>query len=175
MPVVPDPAPEVSGTGTRSTDKTLHTEERSLPPFHTLAVSGLAVVYLSHGETGKARLMVWGMPIEDVITTVEGGMLTVITHHGESIKVYVSSPSQKAITVDGAGILNSEDTLRANRLEISLRGNGAARLDVDARDLKVNMNGGDHELTGKARRYEMFNLENSSHGRVLNPGLRVGE
>ncbi len=154
------------------------TEERSLPPFHTLAVSGLAVVYLSHGETGKARLTVSGMPIEDVITRVEGGVLTVTTrgqHNGESIKVYVSSPALKAISVDGAGILYSENTLRADRLEISLLGNGAAKLDVDARNLKVNMNGGDLELTGKARRYEVFNLENSSHGRLLNSDLSVGE
>jgi hypothetical protein len=87
----------------------------------------------------------------------------------------VSSPALKAISIDGAGILYSENTLRADRLEISLLGNGAAKLDVDARDLKVNMNGGDLELTGKARRYEVFNLENSSHGRLLNPGLSVGE
>jgi hypothetical protein len=177
-PDVPDPAPEVPFTGTRSTDKTLRTEERSLPEFHTLAVSGLAVVYLSHGETGKARLLVSGMPIEDVITTVEGGVLTVTTrgqHNGESIKVYVSSPALQAISVDGAGILYSENTLRAGRLEISLLGSGAAKLDVDARDLKVNMNGGDLELTGKARRYEVFHLENSSKGQLLNPGLSVGE
>jgi hypothetical protein len=177
-PDAPDAAPVVPVTGTPATDKTLRTEYRSLPPFHTLAVSGLAVVYLSHGETGKAQLMVSGMPIEDVITSVEGGVLTVTTrgqHNGELIKVYVSSPALKAISIDGAGILYSENTLRADRLEISLLGNGAAKLDVDARDLKVNMNGGDLELTGKARRYEVFNLENSSHGRLLNPGLSVGE
>ncbi len=177
-PDVPDPAPEVPITGTRSTDKPLRMEERPISEFHTLAVSGLAVVYLSHGETGKARLEVSGMPIEDVITTVEGGVLTVTTrgqHNGESIKMYVSSPALKVISVDGAGQLYSENTLRAGRLEISLLGSGAAKLDVDAQDLKVNMNGGDLDLTGKARHYQVFHLENSSRGRLLNPGLSVGE
>ena len=177
-PNVPDPAPEVPVNGTRPAAKPLRTEERSLPEFHTLTVSGLAVVYLAHGETGKARLLVSGIPIGDVITTVEGGVLTVTTrgqHNGESIKVYVSSPALRAISVDGAGILYSENTLRADRLEISLLGNGAAKLDVDAKDLKVRMNGGDLELTGKARRYEVFHQENSSHGRLLNPGLSVGK
>jgi hypothetical protein len=179
---VPVAVPDVNavgrGTGNRTADKTVREEERPLSPFHSLAVSGLAVVYLSHGETGKARLEVSGMPIEDVITQVEGGVLTVTTrgqHNGESIKVYVSSPALKAIAVDGAGILYSENTLRAGRLEISLLGSGAAKLDVDAGDLKVNMNGGDLDLTGKARSYEVFHLENSSRGRLLNPGLHVGE
>ena len=174
----PDPGPAMTIPGSRTADETLRTEERSLGAFHTLTVSGLAVVYVSHGETGKARLVVSGMPIEDVITTVEGGVLTVTTrgqHHSESIKVYVSSPVLKAISVDGAGQLYGENTLRAGRLDISLLGSGAAKLDVDARDLKVRMNGGDLELTGKARRYEVFHLENSSRGRLLNPGLSVGE
>jgi hypothetical protein len=175
---VPEVTAVVTEAGTRTAAKTTKEEERSIPEFHSLHVSGLAVVYLSQGETGKARLAVSGMPIEDVLTTVEGGVLTVTTrgqHNGESIKVYVSSPSLQSISVDGAGQLYSENTLRATRLEVSLLGNGAAKLHVDVQDLKVNMNGGDLDLTGKTRKYQVFNLENSSHGRLSNNGLAVGE
>ncbi len=175
---VPEVNPIVTEAGTRTADKTAKEEERSIPEFHSLHVSGLAVVYLSQGETSKAKLAVSGMPIEDVLTTVEGGILTVTTrgqHNGESIKVYVSSPSLRSISVDGAGQLYSENTLRAKRLEVSLLGNGAAKLQVDVQDLRVNMNGGDLDLTGKARSYQVFNQENSSHGRLSNNGLSVGE
>ncbi len=119
-------------------------EERVIPKFHSLHVSGLAVVYLApSGDPGKVKLEVSGMPIQEVLTTVKDGVLIVTTqgtHKGENIKVYVSSPTVKAITVSRAGILYSQETISAEKLSISVEGVGAAQLAVNTQELVINRN-----------------------------------
>ena len=109
-------------------------EDRLISEFHTLHVSGLAEVFISRGETKKVKVIVSGMPAEEVITSIEGGILTVTTkgtHSGESVKVHVSSRTLQSVEVSGAAKLYTSDVLKGEKLKISVSDAAAAVLDVD--------------------------------------------
>jgi len=128
-------------------------EERAIGAFHTLKVSGLAVVHLSKGATKTATVEVSGMPMEDLITEEKNGVLTVTTrgqHSGEQIRVLVSAPTLKSIEVGGAAELYSKETIQAEALDISVVDVGAAWLDVDVDKINIHMKGGDLTITGTA-------------------------
>ncbi|MEO0339585.1 MAG: DUF2807 domain-containing protein, partial [Bacteroidota bacterium] len=112
----------------------LQKETRKIGAFHSLVTNGLAVVYLSPGESDEAEINVSGMPMEDLITKVVDGVLTITTrgqHNGESIKVNISAKALKSITVGGASELYSRGPIESDDLQIQLDDVGSAWLEVN--------------------------------------------
>ena len=155
------------------------TEERTIAPFSKLQVSGLAVVYLSQGPHKIARVEASGIPIEDVITQSENGLLTVTTKNnnvfGESIAVYVSSPNLTAIEVGGAAEVIGQNTLVGENLKVISVDAGAANLSVDLYRLHLQMDGGDIDVEGKAIMEKVDFLPMSERGSLDQSGLNVLE
>ncbi|GAB5553820.1 MAG: hypothetical protein Sapg2KO_34110 [Saprospiraceae bacterium] len=127
-------------------------ERRPIAAFESLEVSGLAVVYLSDGPTKDIKVDVEGMPITDLITRVEKGKLIITTqgeHNGEAIRVSVSGKNLKQITVKGAGELISQDAIKSDDLVITVAEVGAAWLELNTKNVTINMKGGDLDLSGR--------------------------
>lgn len=168
--------------GNASCQETVHKgkpteEDRPISEFHTLHVSGMAEVYISRGETKEFKVIVSGMPAEDVITNNEGGVLTVTTkgnHSGESVKVYVSSPTLQSIEVSGAAKLYTSDVLKGEKLKILVSDAATAVLEVDVESLEIVMKGaGDLKVTGEAVHQQIRSY--NSKGSLDNSGLKIQE
>ncbi len=154
------------------------TEQRSVKSFDRVRVSGLAVVYYSQGPEKDLQLEVSGMPIEDVITEVKNGELHVYTSIdktfiGESIKVYVSSPSIKSIFVDDAAEFKGQTQIAEETLKVSSFGAGAVELGVDVDRLHLVMDGGDIDIEGRATMERTDFLNDANDGQLDQSGLRV--
>ena len=152
------------------------TEEREIPEFHTLIAKGVAVVYISTGKHQRAKLVVRGMPIEDVTTQVRDGVLMVDTRgnpQGESIEVYVSSPNLKEIEVGGAAEIYSDHKITADDLKVSSTDVGAAFLNVNANNLMVTMSGGDLELKGETKYLDILYERGAERGTLDYWNLKV--
>lgn len=150
---------------------------RSIGAFHTLIVDGLAVVYLTDKDQDRARLEVTGMPIEDVVTEVKSGVLTVTTrgqHSGESIKVYVSSEQLKEISVGGSSELLPEATVKANKLSVKVLDNGYAWVKVAVNELTVIMQGGDLNIDGSANTRLLLDKDPEHRGTLQEADLEIG-
>ena len=142
-------------------------EERPIQPFHTLQISGLAVVYLSKGETKTAKIEVSGMPIKDLIIEEKDGILSITTqgeYHDEAIKISLSTPTLKGIEVKGAAELYSKDTITADDLGVIVSESGAAWLDINTNAVHIMMNGGDLEVSGVTGKQNVLNDRDSGKG-----------
>ena len=160
------------------TGQTVQKEERTITSFKKLKVAGLAVVYLSEGNSDKVKLEVSGMPITDVLTTSENDVLTITTngnHSGESIRVEVEVKELSEIEIADAGEIYSESPINGDILTISTVDVGAAWLNVKADYLIVNMAGGDLDVSGKVDRMDVFYYKDSSRGTLIHQELKKDE
>jgi hypothetical protein len=137
-------------------------EVRTIEKFDVLVVSGLPEVYLSEGSSDKIEFQVSGMPPEDVIIRSVDGVLTITTrgeHNGESVKVYATCNALRSIEVSGAAKVFSENTIKANDLNIHVRDAGEAEIDVDVNAVIIELkNAGDLKITGKAHRQKVISI-----------------
>lgn len=152
---------------------------RPISPFHTLQISGLAVVYLSEGPTTNAKVSVSGMPIEDLITKEDNGVLTITTdgnYSGEKIRVEISATNLKKIVVAGTAELRTETVIKAEDLEIVTADVGAAWMEVDVKDLSIFMMGGDLSISGYAMSKEVdWSDEDAQRGTLRHKQLKVAQ
>lgn len=151
-------------------------EKRKIGTFHSLKVSGVAVVYLFNGNSEYAELEVKGMPVEDVITKVDKGVLSITTlgePQGEEIKILLQVPDIKSIEVDGAGEIYTSETLKANQLKIISKGVGAAWLDVDTQEVNIQMQGGDLNISGRTSKKILSTPKNVGVGTLTDDKLKV--
>ena len=123
---------------------TFKSETRAVDNFHSINVSGLADVYITQSEFNRLSMKVRGMPIADVLTKVEGGVLNISTkgsHSGESVKVYVDYRQLINIRVGGAATLKGLNKLVTNKLIVKTEDAGDVDyLEIEATDLVVSIN-----------------------------------
>ncbi|GAB3641509.1 GIN domain-containing protein [Spirosoma arcticum] len=131
------------------------TEIRPLQPFEGIKTDGLVQAYLQQGEKENVRLAVKGIALQDVVTQVENGLLTVKTqgnHNGEDIKVYVTYRQLKSIAVGGASKVVGKSVIKGKTLDIATHGAGDAFLSVDVDALRISMEGaGNLTIAGQAK------------------------
>jgi hypothetical protein len=169
------------------------TESREVEKFTALQISGLAEVILTQANEQKLVVKVSGMPITDVVTTVENETLIITTkgfHSGESVQVFVHYNQLNSISTSGSAELTSTNTLnaqhmsittngagdiknltiKADTLKVSINGAGNANLDVDVESIAMEMNGaGDLDIKGIAKQQHI--TSNSSRGTLSNADL----
>ena len=156
-------------------------EERPIDEFKHLEVDGLAIVYLSRGETETAKVKVSGMPIEDLITENRGDTLLITTRKehselsvsGEEIKVSISAPGLKSISVRGAAELYTNDPISSDQLDVFVAEVGAAWLEVEVMTLRMYLEGGDLTIKGKAEEEFIYYGDQSARGKLDKDGLEV--
>ncbi|MEL7121973.1 MAG: sigma-70 family RNA polymerase sigma factor [Bacteroidota bacterium] len=158
-------------------DSKLKEEKRPISDFNSIQISGLAVVYLEQGETDGIKIEASGIPIEQITTEVNLGILYVSTigdHNGEKIKITVSTPSIREIKVGGAAELYIQDPINVQDLEVSVLDVGAAWINVNAQKILMKMQGGDLSISGTATSKESEWIGNDAHrGTLRDWDLRV--
>lgn len=170
----------LSGSFQNNTTTEVQKEERPISKFHTLITDGLAVVYLSQGETQTATVEVSGMPIEDLITKEADGVLTITTrgnHNGEKIKVSISAVTVQKIEVRGASELYTTDPIKSRNLAVSVIDVGAAWMQVEVGVIDIKMEGGDLTIRGTAaeQKIDYWTHPDAQRGTLKKRGLVVAK
>jgi hypothetical protein len=152
-------------------------EERKVQGFNSIHAAGLAVVYIRESIHENATIEVGGMPLEDLILSVEDSVLEISTkgsHNGETVNVYVNYRTLNNIEVRGAATLTSLNTLKGTTLDVLVDDAGDATLNVAVDKVNIALKeAGNLKITGKANRQDIRSI--GEEGTLDNKGLTVGK
>ncbi len=132
-------------------------ETRQVDEFDRLSLSLAGDVYLKQGpaslviEADKNILALIDTEVKDGHLTIKFNKCTVPRY--EKIKIYVSMPEIRGLSVAGSGDILAEGTIKSNELKLSIAGSGDISLnDLRVADLKASIAGsGDIFLAGTGR------------------------
>lgn len=133
------------------------TETRNTGDYEGIKCAGSMDYILVAGTEGKITLKGESNLLEHIVTEIKGGNLIVKVEKGinlkpswnKTIKVTIPFKDINNISLAGSGDLWSEDTIKANNLDISLAGSGDIVLNVEASSLEGSIAGsGDMTLKG---------------------------
>lgn len=157
--------------------ETTVTEKRQIDGFNSLTVSGLADVNIKEGPSREVKVVVSGMPADDVVVMTTDSVLNIYTkgsHNGESVKVFANYVTLRSIAVSDASKLSVESTIKSDNLTISVTNSGDATLDVDVNNLTLILKqAGDLKITGKANNQEIRSV--GEDGTLDDYGLKVAK
>ncbi|MFP4557410.1 MAG: head GIN domain-containing protein [Bacteroidales bacterium] len=134
-------------------------EERELPFFDKLRVTNQIKVYLSYGNESKARVVVSGVNLDDIITEVNAKTLEVSFGRGlykdYSAEVYLTYKELRNIHVSASGSVSLQNDLAGDKVVLSASTNGTIDASVNLRtsDIVVSK-GGAVRLDGKLGSFE---------------------
>lgn len=150
-------------------------EVRALGDFNRIEVGGLTNVVLVHGVTPSAEIKASGIELKDITTAVTDGILKVNTrgfHRGESILVTVTYSRLRSIKTAGSSTVTSDGPIKADKLKVTITGNGDADLELNVASVEANMSGGGNlRLTGKTGTQQI--ISGGSSGSFSNAGLVI--
>jgi hypothetical protein len=111
------------------------TEERTVANFTEVETSIPGAVYLAEGTVQQVRIESQQNIIDVVETKVEDGVLKLklrnntILANNSNLKVYISIPKFRAISLMGSGNVSAESGLNSYELDLKLTGSG--NIDID--------------------------------------------
>jgi hypothetical protein len=134
--------------------------DRNLSSFNSVAVSGAMDVFLTEGDTEKARIEAEGIEIDEITTEVNGDELKIGIKNKNGmwswnskmkVKVYVTYRQLKAVKSSGSSDIFCKSTLKADEFSINISGSGDLSGDMDVKTLSVSVSGSaDVKVGGKA-------------------------
>lgn len=110
-------------------------EERIVANFTEVETSIPGAVYLSEGTTQQVRIESQQNIINVVETKVEDGVLKLklrnntILANNSNLKVYISIPKYRAISLMGSGNVMVENSLNSHDMDVKLTGSGNMEID----------------------------------------------
>ena len=172
-------------------------QERSLPGFSGINFETEGTVYLSQGPETSFRVEAQQNVINDMITEVNGGELTIYNDHCLKnhlpITVYITSPDISNIRLSGTGALYTEtsivsdeinvvlsgsgnifamDSLIATNMSCEISGSGSVEMTAYCSSLtSANSGSGNISITGKAGHHE---YDQSGSGELRSFSLETG-
>ena len=153
------------------------TESRDVEAFNQIVVGGLVNVEIKQGDQAGIEISAFGIDLEDIVTRVEGGTLTVTTtgyQRGESISIDVTYESLTAIRTSGAATIETDGPINAASLMVVISDTGDADLELNVEELNIEMrDNGNLTLNGRAK-VQNFKSHGGG-GRLDNSDLRVGQ
>ncbi|RZK21079.1 MAG: DUF2807 domain-containing protein [Flavobacterium sp.] len=136
------------------------TKTLAMTNFQDVSVSSGIDLYLSQANTESVKVVAHEDLINDVIVEKSGNSLTIRYKNniswgrivkGQSIKVYVTCKTLTGITASGGSDVYSQNTLKANTLNIKASGGSDVKLNLVTQNLNLTTSGGsDVELKGTA-------------------------
>jgi len=148
-------------------------EERSVPDFDGLAVAVPGEIYLVQGPTPKLIVEGTDRVLEDLITEVRNGQLTIRLpnrwnfRRNDELTVYVTMPEIKNITMSGSARLFADTPVRADRITITISGSGRVEInDFAANDLTTTISGSGRLKLGGSHNLERSKIVISGSGRA---------
>jgi hypothetical protein len=135
------------------------TKERNTEPFTGVRVSSGIDIFLKQGNSESLSVEADENLQEYILTEVRNGVLNVFTEvnirEAERKRVYVTMKEINSIHTTSAGDVFGETPVKSDRLELSASSAGNIKLEVYAKEIRVNISSsGDVSLTG-----EVDNLE----------------
>ncbi len=149
-------------------------ETRTIDPFTRLDVGESITVYLTKGNSNKARIETSGAKTENVLLDNSGGTLRIHMRSGSwrnfNAKVYLEFQELDEIEVSSSADLIGKSTIVGDELEIEVSSSGSAELDIDVDELRVDVSSsGKLELRGKVN-YQRVSVNSS--GKLYGYGLQ---
>jgi len=123
-------------------------ESRDVSNFDELSISSAFVVEISVGNTESLEIEADERYMEDIITEVRNGRLTVKIRDSrntrrmrESPRLYLTVKSLEYIGISGAVKLTTFDALESDQFKLDISGASVARIEVECEDLRVEASG----------------------------------
>lgn len=123
-------------------------ETREVSNFNELSISSAFIVELSVGSTESLEIEAEDRYMEDIITEVRNGRLTIKIRDSrntrrmrDSPRAYLTVTSLEMIDLSGAVKLTTFDPLKGDRLRVNMSGASVAKLEVEVDDLKIEASG----------------------------------
>ncbi|MDQ7947718.1 MAG: head GIN domain-containing protein [Pedobacter sp.] len=126
--------------------------------FNSIGVSSGIDLYLTQGPSENLTIKGSQDLIKDVVVEQEGNSLTIKYKEGinwsrmfknQSIKVYVTYKSLKAVAASGGSDVYTENTLKSDALSVAASGGSDVKLTLSVKNFRLAISGGsDAELRG---------------------------
>ncbi len=162
-------------------------EERGLPPFEAISVTGGIEVILESGDSERASIKTWGIDVEKVDLFVKGKtlkiqLLNLSKLDDRDVKVYVTYKEIKGVRATAGARVYGRDIIRADNFVVRVGSGGFADLEVETNSLEARAGeGGVIEISGNSDtvdvnastggRYEGYDLEaNRTHAKASTGG-----
>lgn len=130
--------------------------------FDKLDIDGFYEVFLSHGEVEKVTIETDENLFEFINVSSDGSTVVLDTEDGinlqskHGIKVYITYKSLSYISMGGAGVIKTENTLNTDDLKIKMSGAGVIDLALEAKTLEIGLSGaGSIKLSGNVNDQEL--------------------
>lgn len=143
-----------------SSDKT---EIRNVRDFNAIKVSSGIDLYLRMGGNEEVKVVADSDIIDKVITEVKDGTLHVYMKQTnnwnwgtiKSRKVYVSIKELVRLDASSGSDVNTENTIRGERLKVSASSGSDVNLDIYYKDFSLHTSSGsDARISGKTKNFE---------------------
>lgn len=142
---------------------------RDVESFSHLKFATSGTLYLRQGDATSVRVEASSRNLLNRIRTrVSGDELIIDADDGgrswfeelfgddEELRVYVTTPSIRAVSISGTGEIIAETVLQAEDLDLNVSGTGDIEAEVDVDRLASDVNGtGDVKLAGTAGRHRI--------------------
>lgn len=134
-------------------------ESRDVGSFDEISLGTHADLYLTIGSKTSVELVGDEDDIDEIETEVVNGSLRIRNESrwgwnwsSDKVKIYITVPEIKAISVSGSGNIYGESTIKADDLELSISGSGNIELDIEATEASMTISGsGNAELEGSVK------------------------
>jgi hypothetical protein len=154
-------------------------ESRDVSNFDELSISSAFVVEISVGNTESLEIEADERYMEDIITEVRNGRLSIKIRDSrnsrrmrESPRVYLTVKSLEYIGISGAVKLTTFDPLEGDQFKLDISGASVARIEVECEDLRVEASGASEIVmegsadtqkvrTSGASSYSAYNLDSN--------------
>lgn len=131
-------------------------EERTFETFTGISSGISADIIIRQGGTQNVRLEGQKNLLEIISTTVKNGVLVIDTKpdvyftSNSDVKIYITLPQYKLVSLQGSGDLIAETDLSSDAIEINATGSGDVELkQINASKIGVSLTGsGDLEASG---------------------------
>ncbi len=129
----------------------------NIDKFSKLKLHGSSTVYLSQGESFSVEIETTEN-IKDLLNTqVDANTWTIkfekCINAKNGVKFYISMPEIDLITVSGSGDIIGKNKITSGQLELSVRGSGDIKLDVETKELNSSVKGsGDIVVEGQTEK-----------------------
>jgi hypothetical protein len=140
------------------------TVERKLESFTSVAVGGSMDVFLTEGDSEKARIEAEGIEIEKITTEVRNNELKIDIKDNNwwywgknvKIKVYLTYRNLNALSSSGSSDIIGNSVLKGENFAITVSGSGDIKAKLDVKNLNVAVSGSsDLTLNGVAEEQDI--------------------
>ena len=122
------------------------TEERNLQPFDKLKISCDAKVFLSKGTEEKVKIIVSGLDLSDVETSVDGKTLQIELSRGVykdvSVDIYITYKEIRDISVGASGRLSVQTPLEGDKVVLVATTNAEIETELNLKTVDVKVGQG---------------------------------